>query len=372
MDKKARVIALYLPQFHPIPENDAWWGRGFTEWTNVGKAKPLFPGHYQPKVPSDLGYYDLRVPETRIAQAELAKEAGIEGFCYWHYWFGNGKRLLERPFNEVLESGSPDFPFCLGWANHSWKKKTWSVASDDKLLIEQKYPGDEDYKNHFNSILAAFKDKRYIRVDGKPIFLIWSPSEMPDSAHFIKLWKRLAAENGIGDIFFAAFSSSSTNVNRYINDGYDAVVIDLLWESFSNKRSWLRKLLYRVLRRLFSIPKLLKYNDYADYYLNNYLVSPEVVPCVFPNFDHSPRSREEGGVLTEATPSNFEDLLTKLLDNMNDSTQKHNLLFIKSWNEWGEGNYLEPDLKYGCGYLEAISKSLRIKSIPYLNCQDKN
>ena len=126
MQKKARVIAFYLPQFHPIKENDEWWGKGFTEWTNVGKAKPLFKGHYQPRVPADLGYYDLRMPEVREAQADMAREAGIEGFMYWHYWFGNGKQILERPFNEVLSSGKPDFPFCLGWANHSWTRRTWN------------------------------------------------------------------------------------------------------------------------------------------------------------------------------------------------------------------------------------------------------
>jgi lipopolysaccharide biosynthesis protein len=168
---KTRLIAFYLPQFHPIPENDAWWGPGFTEWTNVGRAKPLFRNHYQPKVPRDLGYYDLRVEETRIKQAEMAKRAGIEGFCYWHYWFGNGKRLLERPFNEVLETGNPDFPFCLGWANHSWSSKIWSpTGSKNTPLIEQTYPGEDDIIAHFNANLEAFKDNRYIKINNKPVF----------------------------------------------------------------------------------------------------------------------------------------------------------------------------------------------------------
>ena len=154
---KARVLALYLPQFHPIPENDEWWGKGFTEWTNVGKAKPLFPGHYQPRVPAELGYYDLRVPETREAQAQMAREAGVEGFVYWHYWFGNGKRLLERPFNEVLASGKPDFPFALAWANESWSGTLHGLIKG-KMLIEQTY-SEEDYIAHFNALLPAFKDK---------------------------------------------------------------------------------------------------------------------------------------------------------------------------------------------------------------------
>ena len=168
---KARVIAFYLPQFHPIPENDEWWMKGFTEWTNVGKARSLFPGHYQPKVPADLGYYDLRVPETRQAQADMAREYGIEGFCYWHYWFGNGKRLLERPFNEVLASGKPDFPFCLAWANESWKGFFHGVKTK-QALITQLYPGEDDYIAHFETVLPAFKDPRYITVDDKPVFMI--------------------------------------------------------------------------------------------------------------------------------------------------------------------------------------------------------
>ena len=159
---KARVIAFYLPQYHPFKENDEWWGKGFTEWTNVGRAKPLFRGHYQPRVPADLGYYDLRMPEVREKQVNLAKEAGIEGFCYWHYWFGNGRRLMESVFDEVLISGKPDFPFCLGWANHSWFAKTWDKdGKKDKLLIEQQYLGIEDFKTHFGYALKAFKDPRY-------------------------------------------------------------------------------------------------------------------------------------------------------------------------------------------------------------------
>ena len=152
---KARVIAFYLPQYHPIPENDEWWGKGFTEWTNVAKARPLFRGHYQPHIPADLGFYDLRMPEVRAAQARLAREAGIEGFCYWHYWFGGGKRLLERPFQEVVASGQPDFPFCLGWANHDWTNKTWtrrSAFSQEQILMKQTY-SEEDYERHFQALL---------------------------------------------------------------------------------------------------------------------------------------------------------------------------------------------------------------------------
>ena len=191
---KARVIALYLPQFHPIPENDLWWGPGFTEWTNVAKAKPLFRGHIQPRIPADLGFYDLRLPETREKQAQLARQAGIEGFCYYHYWFGNGKQLLERPFNEVLESGKPDFPFCLCWANHDWTNKTWTskgTLKKDNMMIQMEYSMD-DHRNHFMSLLPAFRDKRYITVDGKPMFVIYNSVSFPQVREFINLWQDLA------------------------------------------------------------------------------------------------------------------------------------------------------------------------------------
>ena len=215
---KARVLAYYLPQFHPIPENDKYWGPGFTEWTNVAKAKPLFRGHYQPRIPADLGFYDLRLPEVREQQAQLAREAGIEGFCYWHYWFGNGRQLLQRPFNEVLASGKPNFPFCLAWANHDWSTKSWQRgkgAVDSSVMIEkQLYPGDEDYVNHFNYVLPAFRDHRYITVDGKPLFLIFDTYNFADVSHFIELWRDLAVKNGLDGIYFVAIANSTTTVQR--------------------------------------------------------------------------------------------------------------------------------------------------------------
>ena len=192
---RARIIAFYLPQYYPFKENDEWWGKGFTEWTNVGKAKSLFKGHYQPRVPSDLGYYDLRLPEVREAQAELAKEAGIEGFCYWHYWFDHKRQLMGRVFDEVLTSGTPALPFCLGWANHSWYAKTWDKDVKDKLLCEQKYLGKTDYDAHFEYVLKAFKDARYITVDGCPLFYIFDPLKLP--IDFIPYWNKLAKQNGL-------------------------------------------------------------------------------------------------------------------------------------------------------------------------------
>src|SRR3954467_6790017 len=173
-----KLISFYLPQFHPIPENDEWWGRGFTEWTNTARATPLFRGHYQPHVPADLGFYDLRLPELRAAQAKLAREHGVEGFCYYHYWFA-GRRILERPFDEVLASGQPDFPFCLNWANQTWTGN-WHGAPN-RVLIEQTYPGMDDHCRHFDALLPAFADQRCMKVDGRPLFVVYRPRELPES-----------------------------------------------------------------------------------------------------------------------------------------------------------------------------------------------
>ncbi|MDE6855466.1 MAG: glycoside hydrolase family 99-like domain-containing protein, partial [Muribaculaceae bacterium] len=216
------IIALYLPQFHTFKENDEWWGKGFTEWTNVGKAKSYFKGHDQPRVPTELGYYNLKDPSVREAQAQLAKEAGVTGFMYWHYWFGNGKRLMGDIFDEVLESGSPDFPFCLGWANHSWYSKLWNKdgTSSNRLLIEQTYPGEEDIRMHFDYLKKAFKDKRYMKVGNRPIFLVYNPDALPKE--YLPLFQELAKEEGYDGLFMVCnLGKPEMDKDKYINMGYD-------------------------------------------------------------------------------------------------------------------------------------------------------
>ncbi|HEY8460167.1 MAG TPA: glycoside hydrolase family 99-like domain-containing protein, partial [Blastocatellia bacterium] len=200
---KVRVIAFYLPQFHPIPENDRWWGNGFTEWTNVTKARPNFIGHYQPHLPADLGFYDLRLPEAREKQAELAGEYGIHGFCYYHYWFG-GRRLLERPFNEVLSGGRPDFPFCLCWANHNWTR-AWDVSPNEILLAQPHSP--EDDRNFIRSLFPAFEDRRYIRVNGKPLLLVFRVDGLPNAKQTAAIWREEMKKAGLGEIYLCAVQS---------------------------------------------------------------------------------------------------------------------------------------------------------------------
>lgn len=376
--RKARVIAFYLPQFHPVPENDEWWGKGFTEWTNVGKAKPLFKGHYQPRVPADLGYYDLRMPEVREAQADMAREAGIEGFCYWHYWFGNGKRILERPFNEVLESGKPDFPFCLGWANHSWTNKTWEVGTrkvKETTLLEMIY-NKEEYIKHFNEVLPAFKDKRYIQVDGKPLFLVFRPLEIPNPKEFIDLWQSLAKENGLNGIHFVGISpsidvdkQSTLNVfKRKIPSEGDFLYTNLFAQGFDaiNSRGVFRaELLARslfnivkryVLRVLFNHFVLAKMpqREINKFLYDEYDKLENVYPTLLPNWDRSARSGKKARIYVDSTPKVFKEQLITALDLLKDKNFEHKILFLQSWNEWAEGNYVEPDLKYGRGFLDVI------------------
>lgn len=360
--KNARVIAFYLPQFHPTPENDRWWGKGFTEWTNVGKAKPLFKGHYQPKVPADLGYYDLRLPESRIAQAELAKEYGIEGFCYWHYWFGNGKRLLERPFNEVLSSGQPNYPFCLAWANHSWEDKQFNRKGRNTLLIEQIYSGKEDYINHFNTLLPAFKDIRYIRVDDKPLFMIYSPFDLPDISYFISLWNDLALKNGLNGIHFIAQTHNVADIEILKSKGFDGVNIVRLFHFFKKDYSLLERAYLKIMRKIFKIGRVVDYNNAAKYFTGDEDVLDYCYPSIIPNWDHSPRSGREGHILINSNPQAFSTHVRQVLKNVHEKTEQHQLVFLKSWNEWAEGNYIEPDLKYGRAFLEALKSELDLNT----------
>ena len=361
MKNKVEIIAFYLPQYHPFKENDEWWGKGFTEWTNVGKARPLFKGHYQPHVPADLGYYDLRLPQVREEQVKLAQEAGVYGFCYWHYWFGNGKQLLNLPFDEVLKSGTPKFPFCLGWANESWQSKIWNkdgATSVKKVLIEQTYPGVEDYVNHFNSFLNAFKDERYIRIEGRPLFYIYKPFLLPNADQFISLWNKRIKESGVADSFyFVAQFIKENEINELLSMGFDAVTpspMPRIQYYYDNLPKFIRgvKLLYR---KMFNKPVVINYSQAIKKIWKDDIDSLEnVIPFIIPNWDHSPRSGNNALVLHDSNPRLFAKLCDEVISNT--LNKENRLIFLKSWNEWGEGNYMEPDLKYGKGYIKALKK----------------
>jgi lipopolysaccharide biosynthesis protein len=387
MKTEARLIAFYLPQYHPIPENDEWWGKGFTEWTNVAKAKPLFPGHYQPRLPADLGYYDLRVPEVREAQAELARNAGIEGFCYYHYWFGGGKRLLERPFNEVVASGKPDFPFCLCWANQTWTG-IWHGAPG-RTLIEQTYPGIQDYRKHFSSLRDAFLDPRYMRSNGRPIFVIYRPTELPNPIQFISEWQELAVHNGLPGFHFVAHLTSDQLGWDYTSGGFDSCVVvnthkvfgvplrhrlfgtnenglhgnlgqswtkkDTLWHS-----AWRR---YRSSLGQFSNVRL--YREAVPFLLEGCAEQEGTYPCVIPNWDNTPRSHRRGYVLHDSTPELFRIHLQDALSLVRSRPVEDRLVFIKSWNEWAEGNYLEPDRRFGHDYLKVVNQVVSTETLEH-------
>lgn len=381
---KARVIALYLPQYHPIKENNEWWGPGFTEWTNVAKAKPLYKGHVQPRIPADLGFYDLRMPEVREQQAQLAREAGIEGFCYYHYWFG-GRQLLERPFNEVVASGKPDFPFCICWANHSWSNKTWNRKSNlqaNSMLMEQTYPGYEDDYAHFMSILPAFKDKRYITVDGKPLFILYNAWTHTRVKEWIQTWRKLAEENGLPGLHLVCMcdstltfkmnpdgtktrvmpniESSAELFNTILDMGFDAVnSIGMRRGEMLSEGKW--KNLAKTVMRKAGIP-VGKFFDYSKTVKGFF--APEdkwenVYPTIMPNWDRSPRAATLDGIYVNATPKAFEKHIGDALEIVKNKSEEHRIIVLKSWNEWGEGNYVEPDLEFGHGWLNAIKNAMK-------------
>lgn len=352
----ARLIAFYLPQFHPIPENDEWWGKGFSEWTNLAKARPLFRGHVQPHIPADLGFYDLRLPETRIAQAEMARAYGIEGFCYWHYWF-DGRRILERPFNEVLRSGEPDYPFCLAWANHSWTG-VWQ-GCPGRTLIEQTYPGIEDYRAHFRALVDAFQDHRYITVDGKPVFMVFCPTELPEPREFTDCWRQMAAEVGLKGLHLVGRADRSWDPAAH---GFDAAITNRTYPVVgalsSPKYSLANKIVARIGRAKGVVttgPTVIDYADVVKYAYVTDPLTPDRYPVVVPNWDNTPRCGRTGVVITGSSPELFGTFLDNALDAVADRDADHRIVFVKSWNEWAEGNYLEPDIEHGTGFLEAIA-----------------
>lgn len=352
------IIAYYLPQYHPFSQNDKWWGKGFTEWTNVGKAKPLFKGHYQPKVPADLGYYDLRMPEIREQQAELAREAGVNGFCYWHYWFGGtGRQLLNEIIDEVIKTGHPDFPFCFGWANESWKAKQWNKdGTGDIILMEQRYEGIEDYRLHFEYALKAFKDSRYIKIDNKPVFLIYKPAFLPKE--FISLWDEWSRQEGFNGIYFIARMLENDKYEDYENKGFQYFTRERKNYAYisQGKFNFLRYRLSSWVKGLkgTAMPYSVCYKSFID---EKEDIQENFIPSIIPNWDHSPRSGKSAFIIYDSEPKYFYQHALDVLNIL--KKKKNKIAFLKSWNEWGEGNYMEPDLKYGKGYIKALAKAIK-------------
>lgn len=358
MNANKRVIAIYLPQFHPFKENDDWWGKGFTEWTNVTKARPKFKGHYQPHLPTDLGFYDLRVPEVREEQAQLAKDAGIYGFCYYHYWF-NGKPLMERPLKEVLDSGKPDFPFMICWANENWTR-AWD-GGEKEILIAQDYT-DEDAMKHIKWLIPYLKDPRYIKIDGKPVISIYRTTKIPNLESMIKIWREECRKEGI-ELYITRFESFGESGAEYNNSALDAVVefgphTRHLYKSME-KNIW-----HRIIdksRRLLSTrdnPQFADYKCLVKTSIENLNPDYKCFPCVVPSWDNTSRRKKNMFILLGSSPERFENWLSIVLEKSKSYSEDENLVFINAWNEWAEGNHLEPDIKWGRKYLEACRNAI--------------
>lgn len=364
-----KFLAYYLPQYHTIPENDKWWGKGFTEWTNVKKALPLFAGHKQPIVPGELGYYNLlEQPEIQHKQANLAKEYGVDGFIYYQYWFGNGKMVLEKPAEQMLLDKSISLPFCFCWANETWKG-IWHGIDNPSILIEQIYPGEEDYCNYFNYLEPFFKDERYIKIDNKPMFHIYRLDDIPNVDQFINLFNALAIKIGFNGIhFIATVSVNSPNVlnndNVYGVVGIDAFQKLRYSQLFHFKKdSFLYKCEYRILYQLgyFDVlgkrkkPLVVDYNKGLKKLAINF-PHTKYIPCVIPNWDNSPRSGKKSLIFINSSPNAFYKYFKELMHYIGKQESKPTMIVLKSWNEWAEGNYLEPDSNYGRKWLEVIKK----------------
>lgn len=374
-----KIIAYYLPQFHNIPENNEWWGDGFTEWVNVKKAKPLYEGHVQPRIPLNNNYYNLLDDDVKIWQANLAKKYGVYGFCYYHYWF-NGKMLLEKPMEQMLENDKIDMPFCICWANEAWTK-AW-VNEEKKVLIPQLYGEKPEWKEHFDYLLPFFKDRRYIKKDGKPLFVIYRPSVMECVEQMMNYWNELAIEAGLKGISFAYQTGELDWSNSKVADAFD---YDIEFQpgyarhdmtsgekNLLNSLKALRRKVAQVVEKKFGID-LLRYGAVTLRKITNtQIVSYDAtwekiisskpcrknsIPGAFVRWDNTPRHGERGYVYKGETPEKFKKYLSRQIKHTKED-YKEDMIFMYAWNEWAEGGYLEPDVENGYGFLEAIHDAL--------------
>jgi lipopolysaccharide biosynthesis protein len=372
---KIRPIAIHLPQFHPTPENDDWWGKGFTEWTNVTKSKPLYKDHYQPQLPSDLGFYDLRLEEARLAQEQMAKHFGIHGFCYYHYWF-NGKLILEEPVSRKLNNPKEDLPFMLCWANENWTRR-WD-GKDQEVLLKQDYSLNDDAE-HIKYLIPFFKDERYIKVNGKAVFLVYKPFLFPNSKETTKIWRDIAAQNGV-ELYLCHCVFSYHKGWENLLDGFDAVVD---FEPFGIRRTsvfsemkkqrdskYKNNIQTRIINKIKNVVGIT--NTTTNYVLNKWdykwmttNLKPlkdfpyKIFPNLVPGWDNTARRKNVPTlILDNSTPDLFEDWLTNVVNDFKPYSPEENFIFINAWNEWAEGNHLEPCQKWGTAYLERLQKVL--------------
>jgi lipopolysaccharide biosynthesis protein len=353
-DTHVRLLAFYLTQFHPTPENDEWWGRGFTEWTNTTKAAPLFPGHYQPHLPADLGFYDLRLRQSRRDQISMAKENGIDGFCYHYYWFSK-QRILNEPLDDMLADPGSDMPFCLCWANENWTRR-WDAA-EHEILIAQKYLPTDDL-DFIKDLLPIFEDKRYIRIDNSPFLIVYRPQHLPDARKTVKIWRDYCRSEGLGEIHIcAAMTHGNWDYKQY---GFDSGVefpphnldgISMVTDLETNSHFE---------------GHIVDYKSIADIYLaRSYSKELNGFRTVFPSWDNTARRGHRGFITLNGTPENYSHWLSEAVRlTKRDFPNSERLVFINAWNEWAEGCHLEPDRKYGRKFLEATAIGRNGKS-PY-------
>lgn len=373
MKNSIKPIAIHLPQFHPVPENDAWWGKGFTEWTNVVKGVPRFEGHYQPHLPADLGFYDLRLAEARLAQEALAKEYGVYGFCYYHYWF-NGHRLLHEPLDRKLMNPKEDLPFMMCWANENWTR-AWD-GGDKQILLKQNY-SEEDDRNHIRHLIPYFKDARYIRVNDKPIFAFYKPDLFPNMQRTLEIFREEARHEGIELhlIWFERWIGwHGEDVNQM---GFDAAIefqpLSKSMKEFLEHRGTQQPVYRKLVKKLNSYkrrmykklnlrvspvkPKdqVISYPDFVDFDLQRKNPLQKCYPGVSPMWDNSSRRVHlNATILDGSTPEHFRRWYHGKADRFEGIAGDDRFIFINAWNEWAEGNHLEPCQRWGKAYLEAL------------------
>lgn len=349
--KDVRLIAFFLTQFHPTDENDRWWGKGFTEWTNVTKAGPLFAGHYQPHLPTDLGFYDLRLKETRLDQIKLAKEYGVDGFCYHYYWF-SGERILNKPLDAMLADPEHDMPFCLCWANENWTRR-WDAA-DHEVLMAQRYLPEDDL-NFIKDLIPFFNDSRYIHVDGAPYLIVYRPQHLPDARKTLKVWREYCQSIGIPRIYVvAALTHGNEDYEQYGFDGGVEFPPHNLRSANVNPQIEFYAPFYG---------NVMEYHAIAESYLNRTYPQSNVFPSVFPAWDNTARTHARALVVLNGTPQNYEYWLAATLRNTRSKFPgQERLVFVNAWNEWAEGTHLEPDQWLGFAYLHATYEAVSQKA----------